>query len=127
MVPQNIRAVQEAVARFNDRDAREGYFDLYDPHCRIHGLPPGLPPNLAGLQTFYRVVWEAFPDIAITLEEVFGENDSLAVRFEARGVHTSDFFGMPASGRLTTFFVLCMLRFANRRVVERWAQMSFVG
>jgi predicted ester cyclase len=126
MVQENICAVQEAVACFNDLNARHGYFDLYAPDCVIHGLPPGLPPDLTGLQTFYRTVWSAFPDITITLEEVFGERDALAVRFEARGMQEGEFLGMPASGRLTTFFVLCLLHFSNRRVVERWAHLSLV-
>jgi predicted ester cyclase len=124
MNPQHLGAVERAIARFNDPNGREGYFDLYSPECEVHGLPPGLPPDLAGLRAFYRRVWQAFPDIAITLEDVFGDDESLAVRFEARGLHEADFFGMPASGQLTTFVVLCFLRFRHGLVVERWAQMS---
>jgi predicted ester cyclase len=126
MNPENLCAVQKAVARFNDTNDREGYFGLYSPECEVHGLPPGLPPNLLGLREFYRRVWEAFPDIAIALEDVFGDNESLAVRFEARGLHEADFFGMPASGKPATFVVLCFLRFRHGLVVERWALMSAI-
>ena len=126
MVAENIAAVHRAVARFNDRDGREGYFELYDPACKVHGLPPEVPKNTAGLQAFYRSVWTAFPDIAITVEDIFGHGDSLAVRFEAQGVHTADFFAMPACGKLTTFSVILLLRFRERRVIERWAQMAIV-
>jgi predicted ester cyclase len=126
MNPEHFCAVQKAVARFNDTAGREGYFDLYSPACVVHGLPPGLPPTLTGLRAFYHRIWQAFPDIAITLEDVFGDNESLAVRFEARGLHEEDFFGLPASGKLTTFVVLCFLRFRNGLVVERWAQMAVV-
>lgn len=126
MVAENIAAVHQAVARFNDPNRREGYFELYDPACHVNGLPPDVPKNIVGLQAFYRRVWTAFPDIAISVEDVFGQGESLAVRFEAQGMHTADFFGMPACGKRTTFSVILLLRFRERRVVERWAQMAIV-
>lgn len=126
MVPENTAAVHTAVEHFNTMSGREGYFDLYDPGAEVNGLPPGLPGTFAGLQAFYRGLWEAFPDIAITVEDIFGHDESLAVRFEAQGVHTGDFFGMASSGHHTTFFVILLLRFGNGRVIERWSQMSVV-
>jgi predicted ester cyclase len=126
MVADNIAAVRQAVANFNDPTAREQYFELYDPACEVHGLPPGLPATFAGLQMFYRTLWAAFPDVVITVEAIFGDGDSLAVRFDAQGTHRADFFAMTADGDHTTFFVIMLLRFANGRAVERWWQMSIV-
>jgi predicted ester cyclase len=126
MVADNIAAVRKAVACFNNPSTRVGYFSLYDPACEVHGLPPDLPATLAGLQTFYRTLWNAFPDIAIAVKDIFGDGESLAVRFDAQGTHTGDFFGMKADGDYTTFFVIMLLRFSQGRVVERWWQMSIV-
>jgi predicted ester cyclase len=60
------------------------------------------------------------------VEDIFGDDDSVAVRFDAEGMHTGDFFGMAATGQQTTFFVILLLRFRNGRVIERWSQMSIV-
>ena len=126
MLADNIAAVCRAVANFNAPGARDGYFDLYDPACEVHGLPPGLPATFAGLQMFYRTLWCAFPDIVIKVEDIFGDGDKLAVRFDAQGTHTGDFFAMKADGCHTTFLVIMLLRFSGGRAVERWWQMAIV-
>jgi hypothetical protein len=127
MLADNIAAVHAAVADFNSVGNREGYFALYDPACEVHGLPPGLPGTYAGLQTFYRTLWQSFPDVRITVEDIFGDGDSLAVRFDAQGTHTGpNFFAMQTDSKHTTFFVIMLLRFSNGLAIERWWQMSIV-
>ena len=122
----NEDAVRRAVAAFNDPSARDGYLDLYDRTCEVHGLPPGLPGTFDGLSQFYHGLWAAFPDVTIDIEALFSEADSTAVRFKASGIHANDFFGMKADGKHATFYVILHIMFANRRVVRRWGQMTMV-
>ena len=126
MVEANKRAVQDAIDSFNNFHDRSGYFRMYDEKCVVHGLPPGLSPDIAGLTQFYEGLWRAFPDIKISVEALFGEKDSVAVRFLANGTHAEDFFDHKANGNHATFYVILHLVFRDERVVHRWSQLTMI-
>src|SRR5947209_9207723 len=44
----------------------------------------------------------AFPDLTVTLEDVFASEDRVAVRGVDRGTHLGEFMGRPATGRPMT-------------------------
>lgn len=63
------------------------YFDLYDDSLVTHGLPPNLPSNKEGIKTFYTGLWEAFPDVYVTFDDILITSNKAAVRFTMVGTH----------------------------------------
>ena len=64
-------ALQQALDHLNNKQNRMPYFDLYDDDSLVtHGLPPNLPSNKEGLKTFYTGLWQAFPDVTITFDDI---------------------------------------------------------
>ncbi len=54
-------ALQQALVHLNNKQNRMPYFDLYDDDTLVtHGLPPNIPSNKAGLETFYTDLWKPF-------------------------------------------------------------------
>ena len=51
--PQNRDALQRAVASFNTKENREGYFALYDSRLRLHGMGTPAPLDLEATKQFY--------------------------------------------------------------------------
>ncbi|WP_405533401.1 ester cyclase [Streptomyces avidinii] len=67
---------------------------------------PGVPDPLYGREAWRlgaRAMWEAFPDLQIAVEDMFGAGDRVAVRVHFRGTHRGAFQGVAATGRRVGF------------------------
>jgi steroid delta-isomerase-like uncharacterized protein len=82
--------------------------------------PPGMPGGREGTKQFFGMVFNAFPDLKATLEDVVAEGDRLAVRQTWRGTHKGEFMGVPATGKTVAFQVLDWLRFRDGKATEHW-------
>ena len=90
-----------------------------------HNPEPGNPQDVK--QTYTRFV-AAFPDVQFTVEDMVAEGDKVMVRLTVRGTHQGEFVGIPPTGKQITITGMEVLRIANGKVVERWAnfdQLSF--
>jgi predicted ester cyclase len=61
------------------------------------------------------------------IHETMESSDRLACRFTMSGVHSGPFINIPASGKPYALPGITMMRFANRRVVERRASADMPG
>jgi predicted ester cyclase len=62
----------------------------------------------------------AFPDIAVTVEEVIAEGDRVAFRSTMRGTHSGEFAGIAPTGVPVTVGLVDVIRFEDGRFVEQW-------
>ncbi|HVT45829.1 MAG TPA: ester cyclase [Thermoanaerobaculia bacterium] len=115
----------EALARrwfqevWNDRiDAT--VYELLPPHSVGH-LEGGLDVRGAGEFMPVRAsLFEAFPDLHVTVEETVAQADNVVVRWSAAGTHRGDSLGVPATGRAVSFRGLTWLRFEDGKLAEGW-------
>ena len=63
---------------------------------------------------------------AVALRAIAAFNDDLAWRFRFAGTHLGEFQGIPASGRPFDIPGITVLRFGERRCVERWSAADFL-
>lgn len=90
----------------------EGHFPLGD-----HYGPEGVRIDVAG----YR---DAFPDLTVTLDDLFTTHDKVVRRFTLRGTHQYPYLGTPASGQPVTFRGLGIDRLAGGLIVESWVHVD---
>jgi predicted ester cyclase len=64
----------------------------------------------------------AFPDLTVTLEDVFGSGDRVAVRGIDRGTHQGEFMGHAATGRVVTATWIAIFRLRSGKAVEGWVE-----
>jgi len=69
----------------------------------------------------------AFPDLVVTLDNVIGEGDDVAVRWSVAATHTGPIFGIPASGRKVAFSGITWLRFSDGKMIEGWDRWNLHG
>jgi predicted ester cyclase len=81
-----VALLREAVGHFNDPNTRDQYFNLHVVDAVIHGYE-GLEPGLPNIKRYYQVLWDAFPDVHLTLEDMFSAKDRVANRFSIEGTH----------------------------------------
>jgi predicted ester cyclase len=114
------RFFEEAWGKGNVAAVDEFMATDYMEHPRPSSLPPG-PEGLKQLIVAYR---SAFPDLKITLEDIFGEGEMVAFRWSARGTHLGDWLGIPPTGNHVTATGITIHRIAGRKVVESWTSID---
>src|SRR5918997_2118439 len=88
---------------------------LAAPDCADHAAASG-PGALAQ----FLVPWRAaFPDLAITIEDLTAAGDTVAVRWTLRGTHRGAFLGRPPTGRAVAVTGIERYRLADGQIVER--------
>jgi steroid delta-isomerase-like uncharacterized protein len=94
----------------------------------VHAATPGGPPDTRGLPELtdvFRRVHAVFPDLYVTVEDVFGSGDRVAVRWTARGTHDAEWAGFPATGLRVTFGGIDIYRIEDGKIKEWWRNEDF--
>jgi steroid delta-isomerase-like uncharacterized protein len=124
----SVEANKALVRRFIEQALAGGDFaalaELMAPDGVEHTAPLGQPPA-EGTAARYLVLWRAaFPDLAITVEDLLAEGERVAVRQTVRGTHRGAFLGVPPTGRQIAVTGMAFYRLAGGRIVERWATVD---
>jgi steroid delta-isomerase-like uncharacterized protein len=91
---------------------------------------PGLPEPLHGREVWRRgtqAMWESFPDLRLSIEDIFGAGDRVAVRLSFTGTHQAPFQGIPATGRPVRFGSVEIYRVDGDRIAEEWVSPDIMG
>ena len=96
---------------------------LAAPECADHAETP-YPATIAQ----FLVAWRAaFPDLAITIEDLAAAGDTVAVRWTLRGTHRGAFLGRPPTGRAVAVTGIERYRLVDGQIVERQASVDTDG
>lgn len=120
-----VRRIEEAWDR-NDLGALDQYFA---PDFVAHTAIPGMPPGLEGAKMAHQGAMQAFPDRRVTIEDITGDGDLVAVRCRMRGTNQGGlpWAGIPANGRAVDIEWISLYRLSGGRVVEHRAVMDLLG
>ena len=85
----------------------KGHLAAVDEYIAVdyveHTLPPGSQQGRDALKQFVAMYHEAFPDVKVTMHDIFGREDRVAYRWSAGGTHLGEWMGVsPTSLHLTT-------------------------
>ena len=112
------RRVLEEIFPANDDDAlREVISDQFVNH----EAPPGTPPGLGGISMFMHLLNEAFSRQRWEIHDALADGDKVVIHCTHSGVHTGEFFGMPATGRSFAYKQMHIIRIIDGKGVEHWA------
>ena len=115
------RRFNEDVWSRGDEGALE---ELLDPDFVDHDALTGQSPDRDGHRQILAAFRSAFPDLNVTTEDIVAEGDKVVTRWTARGTHQGDLMGIAPTGREVTIKGIDVLRIAEGRIVERWAQFN---
>jgi len=118
---QNIavmrRYYEEIVNQGNLALADEIFTPDYVSH---HNDPAHLPPGPPGVQAFVAITRTGFPDLRLTVDQIFAEGDQVASMWTMAGTHTGEWFGMPATGKQARWSGVVVTRFDGSKIAEDW-------
>jgi steroid delta-isomerase-like uncharacterized protein len=92
--------------------------------------PPTSPEPIHGLDAFKQFIaaqFGAFPDMAVTVEDLISEGDRVAARVTTWGTHEGELMGLPPTGRRVEWSGISMTRHADGRIVEQWGEFDALG
>jgi predicted ester cyclase len=92
-----------------------------------HNNPPGFPPGVDGVKQFFGMFRDAFPDAAVTIDELLVDGDRVAVATTLTGTHEGELMGMAPSGRSVSITGIDMVRIERGRIVEHRGLTDTVG
>ena len=121
-----LDSLRRFYAAFSTGDAAELDAALtadWDEEPRNQGQDPGREP----MKQFIAGVRQALPDLTIEIKEVVFGDQKVAVRAEMRGTHTTDFFGVPATGRPYAIRLHEFHSFEGSRIAYTWHLEDWFG
>ena len=71
-------------------------------------------------EMFVNRIRGAFPDQKITLEDAFGADDKVVIRWSAVMTHTGDQLGIPATNKRVKVTGISIAQFENGKIVRGW-------
>ena len=85
---------------------------------------PGQSQGLEGTKQVYATVFEAFPDLQVTVNDQIAEGDKVVSRLTMSGTNKGEFMGIPPTGKKGNATLIDILRIVGGKVVERWGIMD---
>ena len=83
----------------------------------------GEASHAVGVENFrqeIRAIRSDLSDIAIDVIHLLADGDYVIAHVRSRGRHTGEFGGIPATGKTIDTASISIVRFANRKLAERW-------
>lgn len=118
----------EVTRRFSAEVWGEGNLALADELLAAdlveHTPFPAPVPGLEGHKQVLAMFRQAFPDLIVTVDDVFGEDDWTFLRWHGDGTHTGNLMGIPATGKKVHVTGMDILKLENGKIKERWAEIG---
>jgi steroid delta-isomerase-like uncharacterized protein len=108
-----VRRIYEEAINGHDLDLLDNYLV---PDYVNHKNPGGLE----GVKQLFSMLFQAFPDLRVTVDSIGAEGDRVWVRTTMHGTQQGPFMEMPASGKTFAAETVNELRVDNGKVVEEW-------
>lgn len=111
--------------RYYEELVNQGNLDVVDEiiaedYVSHHNDPANLPHGPEGVKAFISITRTGFPDLRITVSQIFAEGDQVASMWTMEGTQTGEWFGAPPSGKRAKWDGIVVSRIANGKIAEDW-------
>ena len=76
---------------------------------------------------FAEKLFGAFPDMKLKVEDVFGVEDKVVLRWSGTMTHTGNHLGMPATGKEVKLTGITIAQIRDGKIVEGWDNWDQLG
>jgi steroid delta-isomerase-like uncharacterized protein len=121
-VEQNIQLMRRWFQEVWNEGRTQTVYDLLSADAVARGQT-GPQEEIHGPAEFVQFVERirtAFPDINVAIEDAFGAQDKVVVRWSGAMTHSGDGLGMPATGKPIRIGGISIARILNGKIVEGW-------
>ncbi len=120
MVQNNLQIVREIFAAWNGHDL-EGFVKRLDPKTRWESDAFPTPfSGHDGARQFFKLYITAFPDLHLDIEQIFGADTFVVVRWRSTGIHRGPLADIPATGRKVTLHGCTVIEVQTTKAGRAW-------
>ena len=124
---ENKAVIRRWIEAYNERDL-EAEAAVLAPGLVVHvSAAPGPLEGLEAWRQFSGPFAEAFPDLRLTVEDIFSEGEMVAARVAFRGTHRGEIQGIPPTGKEVAFTSIEVNRVRDGKVEEHWVELDLLG
>lgn len=120
------QAIENLYRAFNDKQP-----ELLDRALAVDWedipLGPNQQPGLAGMKPVVGLFTAAFPDVKITILDMFGRDGRAAVRARITGTHLGEFFGIAPTGKPIAIAIHEFHQLSADRIIRTWHLEDWFG
>jgi predicted ester cyclase len=91
---------------------------------------PPTGEDIHGIKDFKQFasnLYDAFPDLHGTIDDIIVEGDKAVLRCTITGTHKGEFMGIPPTNKKATWSPIEIDRFAGGKLVESWERLDTIG
>ena len=101
--------------------------ELVEPEALIRTPLPFEATGAQLLKEAFARLYQAFPDLHITVEDLIAEGDRVVGRDTVTGTHQGEYMGVPPTGKSITYNEIFIARFAGGRIAETWGVVDVLS
>src|ERR1700704_544495 len=119
-VKENIQLMQRWFQEVWNEGKTQTVYDLMSPNAVGRGQTGPRGAEVHGPAQFVPFVERlraAFPDMKLTIEDIFGAKDKVVVRWSATMTHTGDSLGLAPTGKPVGLLGITIARILNGQIV----------
>src|SRR5919202_1446850 len=124
---QNEAVARKALECFNTGDTSVADEVIADGAVKHDPAMPDSPAGPDSLKQEVEMYRGAFPDLRITIEEMFSDRDLVCTRWRSEGTNDGELMGMPPTGKHVTATGLSIDKVQDGKVVESWTEWDNAG
>jgi steroid delta-isomerase-like uncharacterized protein len=94
---------------------------LFDPAVAFYDpaiIPGGQAMGVDAVKGFFTYFFSVFPDVNFQINDLFAEDDRVAIRFTWTGTHQATFLGIPVTNRHVTVPGIDIFHLVDGRIAE---------
>jgi steroid delta-isomerase-like uncharacterized protein len=95
--------------------------ELFSPAFRDLSTPDQ-PAGIEGVKSYIMAVRTGFPDIHVTIEDIIGEEDKIAVRTVWRGTHLGIYEGIVPTGKHVMRTMIQLFHIVDGKIAWEWVE-----
>ncbi|MBL1108581.1 ester cyclase [Streptomyces sp. 5-8] len=92
--------------------------EIVDPDVLFHAPVPMGTTGAQALKQVWEVLFRAFPDLRVDVEDTIAEGDKVVFRNTVTGTHRGEYRDLAPTGRSVRYGEIFIIRFADGRIVE---------
>jgi steroid delta-isomerase-like uncharacterized protein len=123
MSEENRAVVRRWIEAYNNRDM-QAEADARAPGFLAHVPTAPGPLGSESWSRFIATFGEAFPDLRLTVEDIFSAGEMVAARVAFRGTHRGEFQGIPPTHKEVAFCCIEVNRVVGGKVKEHWVGLT---
>ncbi len=115
---ENIQQVEKQIAALNAHDVDEYLSRIDESYVGESESPLSPLRGREGVRKFLEIIFSAFPDVRLEVEQVLASGDFVVCRYEVTGTHKGSYFGIAPTNRRVNFRCCNVVEVRNGKAIR---------